>query len=143
MEQAPLVCAWLQSPRALSCCCALPIKERASPASSGSRISRSLHETLPVLLCFASALLLSLRLPLVLARPQLLLRPLLLCSRLVLCCFRLIFCSASRLGIAASAFDSASAFVSALHSLVVRDCNTNKMKLQCINERISNIVEFS
>ena len=34
-----LVCAWLQSPRALSCCCALPIKERASPASPGSRIS--------------------------------------------------------------------------------------------------------
>ena len=54
-----LVCAWLQSPRALSCCCALPIKERAFPANSGLRISRSLHGTLPVLLCFVSALLLS------------------------------------------------------------------------------------
>ena len=78
------MCVWLQSPRALSCCCALPIKERAS-----QRVPpRAFHvhcTELPVLLCFASALLLSLRLPLVLARPQLLLRPLLLCSRLVLC----------------------------------------------------------
>ena len=80
-----LVCAWLQSPRALICCCALPIKERASLASSGSRISRSLHRTLPVLLCFVSALLLSLRLPLGLARFQLLLGALLHCSRLVFC----------------------------------------------------------
>ena len=48
---------------------------------------------LPVLLCFISALLLSLRLLLVLARPQLMLRPLLLCTRLVLCCSRLVLCS--------------------------------------------------
>ena len=54
-----LVCAWLQLPRALSCCCALPIKERAFLANSGSRIFRSLQETLPVLLCFVSALILS------------------------------------------------------------------------------------
>ena len=42
------MCAWLRSTRARGCLGALPIKERASPASSGSRISRSLHGTLPV-----------------------------------------------------------------------------------------------
>ena len=36
------------------------------------------------------------------------------------------FCSASRLGVASSAFASASAFVSILHSLVVRDSYNNK-----------------
>ena len=43
------MCAWLRSPHARGCLGALPIKERASPASSGSRISRSSHRTLPVL----------------------------------------------------------------------------------------------
>ena len=81
----PIVRRLFTTKCALAGCCALPIKERASPAISGSRISRSLHGTLPVLLCFVSALLLSFRWPLVLARPQLWLRPLLLCSRFVLC----------------------------------------------------------
>ena len=54
-------CAWRQSPHPLGCCCALPIKKRASPASSARVFLRSLHGTLPV---FALSLHLLYALPL-------------------------------------------------------------------------------
>ena len=61
-------CAWWRSPRPPGCCCSPPIKERAYPASSGMRISRSSHATAGF--CFTAPLLL----------PQSLVLPLLLLS---------------------------------------------------------------
>ena len=87
-------CAWQQSPRALSCYCAPPIKERAFPASIGSRISTFIVRTLPV---FVSAS----PLPLVCGASS----PLSLCTRL---CSASAFVSASPLLCVVSAFCFAS-----------------------------------
>ena len=105
-----LVCAWLQSPRAPHAI-ALPIQERFSPAFR--LVFLFLHTKLcwfwPLRLCCSAPLRLVFVLRFCASAPLSALLFYLLC---------ICFCSASRLDVASSAFASASAFVSALHSLV-------------------------